>query len=64
MMNDNSSDKTYLNEILKTIFEKPADKKHSGGKELELYVEYGIKAYKIDESLESIIELINKRIIR
>ena len=62
-MKDNSSDKTYLNEILKTIFEKPADKKNSGGKELELFVKHRINAYKIDESLESIIELIKKELL-
>ena len=51
-MKDNSLDKTYLSEILKTIFEKPADKKNSVGKELELFIKHRINPYKIDESLE------------
>ena len=61
-MKDYSSDKTYLNDILKSIFEKSADKKSAGGKELELFVKHRINAYKIDESLESIIEYIKKEL--
>ena len=61
-MKDYSSDKTYLNDILKSIFEKSADKKSAGLKELELFVKHRINAYKIDESLESIIEYIKKEL--
>ena len=62
-MKDYSTDKTYLNEIFKSIFEKSADKKNTGGKELELFVKHRINAYKIDESLEAIIENIKKELL-
>ena len=62
-MKDYSSDKIYLNDILKLVFEKSTEKKNAGLKELELFVKHRINAYKIDESLESIIEYIKKELL-
>ena len=60
---EKSSDKVYLTTILKTIFEKYNDKNSSGGKELELFIKHRINAYKVEESLESIIETIKKELV-
>ena len=62
-MKESTSDKAYLRTILKTIFEKSGDKKNPGGKELELYVKHRINAYKIEESLESIIGSVKKELL-
>ena len=59
----NSSDKAYLNTILKKIFEKSEGKNSSGGKELELFIKHRINAYKINESLETIIENIKTEML-
>ena len=61
-MKDNSSDRTYLITILKTIFDKASDKNNSGPKELELYIRNRVNAYLVEESLEKIIENIKKEI--
>ena len=60
---ESASDKDYLTAILKTFFEKSGDKKNPGGKELELYVKHRINAYKIEESLESVIGSIKKELL-
>ena len=60
---DSTCDKAYLTTILNSIFEKSNDKKNSGGKELELYVKHKINAYKVEESLESIIGTIKKELL-
>ena len=62
-MKVNPSEKTYLRSILKSIFEKSNDKKSSGGKDLESFVKQRINAYKVEESLELIIEYIKKEIL-
>ena len=61
-MKGNASDKGTLTNILKTIFEKSKDNKNTGGKDLEQYIKQKANAYKIDESLELIIENIKKEL--
>ena len=56
------SDKIYLNTLLKTIFEKAIDSTSPGVKELELFIRHRVNAYKIEESLEALLENIKKEL--
>ena len=62
-MKVNPSEKAYLKTILKSIFEKSNDKKSTAGKDLEVFVKQRINAYKVEESLELIIDYIKKEIL-
>ena len=63
-MKESTSDKIYLNGILKTIFEKTNDKNNTGSgvKELEIFIRHRVNVYKVEESLEIIIENIKKEL--
>lgn len=62
-MSFSTSDKAYLKTIFKSIFEKNSDKKGSGGKELELFIQHRIDNKNIEESLSSIIEKIKSELL-
>jgi len=57
------SDKAYLKTIFKSIFDKNPDKKASGGKELELFIQHRVDSKNVEESLNSIIEKIRNELI-
>ena len=57
------SDKAYIKTIFKSIFDKNPDKKGSGGKELELFIQHRVDTKNIEESLNSIIEKIRNELI-
>ena len=57
------SDKAYLKTIFKSIFDKNPDKKGSGGKELELFIQHRVDSKNVEESLNSIIEKIRNELI-
>ena len=57
------TDKIYLNTLLKTIFEKAIDSNSPGVKELELFIRHRVNAYKIEESLETLLENIKKELL-
>ena len=57
------SDKAYLKNIFKSIFDKNADKKGAGGKELELFIQHRIDNKNVEESLDSVIEKIKTELL-
>jgi hypothetical protein len=62
-MSLSTSDKAYLKTIFKSIFDKNADKKGSGGKELELFIQHRIDNKNVEESLGSVIEKIKAELL-
>ena len=62
-MSLSTSDKAYLKTIFKSIFDKNVDKKGSGGKELELFIQHRIDNKNVEESLGTVIEKIKTELL-